>query len=464
MKIKDIPMRLTIIIPVYNEINTIGEIVRRVQAAEFEKEIIITDDASTDGTVEVLKKLQESHPEIKIIFKEENEGKGSAIREALPFITGDLVAIQDADLEYYPDEFGPMMKIIEEGKADIVYGTRFLGSHRVFHFTHYIASKVLTVLCNLLFNTILSDLGTCYKMFRTEIFKKLPLRANGFGFDAEVTGYVFRKNYRVYEMPISYNGRTYEDGKKLRWTDIFPMLYWLLRMRLSTLDIGEETLFRLQSVNKYYQIFYERIEHLVGNRVLEIGSGTGNFTRFLLNRGHVVATDYSENHVRTLRQRFVENDRVSIHQYDASKPPSAEIKSHNIDTVVCLNVLEHISDDRAALHSIKEILQPDGRLILLVPCLKALYGTMDVGLEHHRRYEKEELEILVKKSGFEIEQTFFYNMWGVPGWFMNGRVFRRKVLPKYQLLFFSLLHPLVRMEKYFKTPFGLSVIVIARKP
>lgn len=457
-------MRLSIIIPVFNEINTIGEIVRRVQTTSFEKEIIIVDDGSTDGTVDVLKTIQKDYPEIKVVFKEENEGKGAAIREALPFITGDAVAIQDADLEYYPDEFEPMIKIIEEGKADIVFGTRFLGSHRVFHFTHYIASKVLTVLCNLLFNTILSDLGTCYKVFRAEIFKTLPMRANGFGFDSEAAGYVFRKNYRVYEVPISYNGRTYEDGKKLRWTDIFPMVYWLLRVRFTTLDIGEETLFRLQSINKYYQIFFERIEHLIGQRVLEIGSGTGNFTRFLLNRGQVVATDYSENHIRTLRQRFVENTRVFIHQYDASKPPSREIRDHKIDTVVCLNVLEHIADDRAALHSMKEILQPDGRLILLVPCMKTLYGTLDVGLEHHRRYEKDELVQLVKKAGFEVEEVFFFNMWGVPGWFMNGRVFRRKVLPKYQLLFFSLLHPLVRLEKHFKTPFGLSVIVIARKP
>jgi glycosyltransferase involved in cell wall biosynthesis len=456
-------MLLSIIIPVFNEINTVEEIVRRVRKAPFDHEIIIIDDGSNDGTVDVLKKIQSDSPEIKVIFKEDNEGKGAAIREALPFISGNLVAIQDADLEYYPDELGPMIKVIEEGKADVVFGTRFLGPHRVFFFTHYVASKALTVVCNLLFNTILSDMGACYKMFRTEIFKAMPFRAHGFGFDAEVSGYVFRKKFRVYEMPISYNGRTYEDGKKLRWGDAFPMLYQLLRMRFTTLDIGEETLFRLQSVNKYYQIFYERVKPLIGDRVLEIGSGNGNFTRFLLGREKVVATDLSENHLQTLRQRFVQNDRVGIHFYDAAQRPSEDIKKQNINTVVCLNVLEHIEDDKAALQSMKEILIPGGRLILLVPCIKALYGTLDEGLDHFRRYTKKELQDRVTEAGFEIEDTFFYNMWGVPGWFINGRILRRRVLPKFQLYFFTLLHPLVRMEQYFKTPFGISVIVIAKK-
>jgi len=196
---------------------------------------------------------------------------------------------------------------------------------------------------------------------------------------------------------------------------------------------------------------------------LEIGSGNGNFTRFLLGREKVVATDLSENHLQTLRQRFVQNDRVGIHFYDAAQRPSEDIKKQNINTVVCLNVLEHIEDDKAALQSMKEILIPGGRLILLVPCIKALYGTLDEGLDHFRRYTKKELQDRVTEAGFEIEDTFFYNMWGVPGWFINGRILRRRVLPKFQLYFFTLLHPLVRMEQYFKTPFGISVIVIAKK-
>ncbi len=458
-------MRLSVIIPVYNEINTIEEIIRRVESTQYEKEILVVDDGSTDGTAEVLRELEgASHPHLQVFYKERNEGKGAAIRFALPHVQGDLVVIQDADLEYYPEEYGRMIELFESEKADVVYGTRFLGPHRVFHFTHYLGNKFVTILCNVLFNAILSDMTTGYKMFSAKILKAIPLEANGFGFDEEISGRIFRKKLRVYEVPISYAGRSYEDGKKLRWTDAFKMIYWLIRCRLTTIDIGEETLFRLSSVNKYYQIFFERVASLIGKRVLEIGSGAGNFTRFLMGREMVVATDYAANHLHTIRQRFVENKRFRIHEFDATQSPSEELKAYKVDTVVCLNVLEHIEDDLNALRNMKSLLVPGGKLILLVPSLKSLYGSLDIGLEHYRRYSKKELLDKMQQVGFEIDHTFFFNMWGVPGWFVNSRILRRKVLPKFQLYFFTLLHPLVRIERFFKTPFGLSVIVIARNP
>ncbi|MGC9328726.1 MAG: glycosyltransferase, partial [Candidatus Hinthialibacter sp.] len=448
-------MRLSVIIPVYNEINTIEEIIRRVRATPHDKEILVVDDGSTDGTAEILRELEaNSAPDLRVFYKEANEGKGSAVRAAIPHVTGDLVVIQDADLEYYPEEYDRMIEFFESEKADVVYGTRFLGPHRVFYFTHYLGSKFITSLCNILFNSIFSDMTTGYKMFTAEILKSIPLEANGFGFDAEVSGRILRKKLRIYEVPISYAGRTYEDGKKLRWTDVFTMVYWLIRCRLTIIDIGEETLFRLSSVNKYYAIFYERIQKLLGKRVLEIGSGAGNFTRFLMNRELVVATDCSSNHLHTIRQRFVENKRFRIRKFDASQPPSDELKAYQLDTVVCLNVLEHIENDLGALRHMKSLLTPGGRLILLVPSLKALYGSLDIGLDHYRRYSKKELQDNIKAAGFEIEQTFFFNMWGVPGWFINSRILRRKVLPKFQLYFFTLLHPLVRLERFIKTPFG----------
>jgi len=265
-------MRLTVLIPVYNEINTIEEIIKRVEATPFDKEIIVVDDGSTDGTTHVLQDLKHEKPHLKIIHKDNNEGKGAAIAEAVPHISGEYVVIQDADLEYYPEEYQRMIEIIESDKADVVYGSRFLGPHRVFNFTHYIANKSLSLMCNMLYNTILSDMGTGYKMFRADIFKALPRNAKGFGFDAEVTGQIFKKRFRVYEVPISYAGRTYEDGKKIRSADAFRMFYWLWRTRFTTLDVGEETLFRLSTINRYYEIFFPRVKHLIRNHVVEIGS------------------------------------------------------------------------------------------------------------------------------------------------------------------------------------------------
>ena len=223
--------KLSVIMPVYNEARTVEEIVRRVQAAPFplEKEILLVDDASTDGTGPILERL--AGGSVRVFRHAVNQGKGAAIRTAQAHVTGDLVVVQDADLEYYPEEYGLLAQPILDGRADIVYGTRFLGTHRVFLYWHYLGNRFLTWVTNVLYNTMLSDMETCFKMCRAEIFKSIRLEANRFGFEPEFTAKIFKRGYKVYEVPISYNGRGYEEGKKITWRDGIAALWVLIKFR-----------------------------------------------------------------------------------------------------------------------------------------------------------------------------------------------------------------------------------------
>ncbi len=225
--------KLTIIIPVFNEERTVEEIVRRVQAAPFplEKEILLVNDASRDGTPKVLERL--AGPGVRVFHHSVNQGKGAAIRTAQQHVTGDLVIIQDADLEYYPEEYEVLAKPILDGRADVTYGTRFLGTHRVFLFWHYAGNRLLTFITNVLYNTMLSDMETCFKMCKADVFTSMSLKSNRFGFEPEFTAKVFKRGYKVYEVPISYNGRGYEDGKKITWKDGVAALWFLLKFRFT---------------------------------------------------------------------------------------------------------------------------------------------------------------------------------------------------------------------------------------
>jgi len=226
-------MKLSVIIPVYNETNTIEEIINRVQAVNLNKEIIIVDDNSSDGTKEKLKRLNTRH-NLKLIFQKKNKGKGAALRAGFKIASGDFVIIQDADLEYDPKDYQKLLEPLLDGRADVVYGSRFSGGpQRVFLFWHYVGNKFLTLVSNILNNLNLSDMETCYKAFRADILKELKFESNRFGFEPEFTTKVAKKGYKIYEVSISYSGRGYGEGKKITWKDGVKAFFVLLKYQFS---------------------------------------------------------------------------------------------------------------------------------------------------------------------------------------------------------------------------------------
>ena len=235
-------MKLSVLVPVYNEERTLEEIVRRICAVPLAKEIIFVDDGSKDRSREILTRLQEENHragdatnQIRVFFQAQNEGKGAALKVALSHVTGDVVIIQDADLEYDPEDYPRLLEPIQKGLADVVYGTRFAGggAHRVLFFWHSMGNRMLTLLSNMLTNLNLSDMEVGYKVFRAEVLKGIELESKRFGFEPEITMKLAKKHCRFYEVPISHHGRTYEEGKKITWKDGFAALYDMIRFRFT---------------------------------------------------------------------------------------------------------------------------------------------------------------------------------------------------------------------------------------
>src|SRR5438045_262289 len=345
---------LSVIVPCYNERATVAELLRRVREVPIDKEIIVIDDRSTDGSRDVVAALAAEWPEIRHILQPVNKGKGAALRRGIEEARGDIVIIQDADLEYDPDEYPKLIQPIVDGHADVVYGSRFEGyPRRVMLYWHRLGNTFLTHLSNMVTNLDLTDMETCYKVFRREVIQSIKLRSNRFGFEPEVTAKVARRGYRVYEVPISYYGRDYWEGKKINWKDGFSAIWTILKYGLFDDKSSEPatwgTLRRLDSLKRYNQWIWERLRPFVGQRVLEVGAGSGTMTRFLYGRELIVATDNETPYLDRLRNAFRRRPGMLVERLDLDRDEAFDLASHNFDTILCINVLEHTSDDAAAL-------------------------------------------------------------------------------------------------------------------
>ena len=320
---------LSVIVPVFNERFLVRESVSRVLSVRDlpgvdRIEVVVVDDGSTDGTREVLRALAAEHPErIRYIEHPRNMGKGAAVRTGIAACTGDLVVFHDADLEYDPRDFARMVRPIIEDGADVVYGSRFLPSERrrVLYYRHSLANSFLTALANWFSDLNLTDMETCYKMFKAPLLKSIPIRSNSFGIEPEITMKIARRHASVFEVPVSYLGRTYHEGKKIGWRDgvgaLFTLLYfWLVEDAYADDEHGAHILQSLERAHRFNGWMADAIRPFVGSRVLEIGSGIGNITSRLIPRDHYVASDIAPHYLEYLRSFALSKPYLKMQRID----------------------------------------------------------------------------------------------------------------------------------------------------
>lgn len=479
---------ISVIIPVFNERRTIREIIKRVQATPYEKEIIIVDDCSTDGTRQILKDYSNT-PGIQLVLLNSNRGKGHAIRAGVGLATKDVVIIQDADLEYDPEDYQALLRPIELKRADVVYGSRFLhGERRVLYFRHSVGNQIITLLSNIFTDLNLTDIETCYKAFKRAIIQNIELTSERFGFEPEITAKIAKTGCAVYEVPIRYYGRSYAEGKKIGWRDGVAAIYHIIRFSLSRKnfikdgqalrrcmvapppepDVGVETLEAFEDAKKYNRWICERVEQNISGRVLEVGSGIGNIVSELLStKGvtSVVATDICESSLATLRDRFGSDSRLSTLLWNAEDPAPEALQAEKFDTIISSNVLEHISDHEKALRHIRELLKPNGTLIILVPAHPAIYSGLDEDLGHFRRYSRAELLRVHQAAGFQVNQVIDHNFLGAAGWWWAGKVRKRRTLRASDTRTFDKLVPVLKHIDPFiaKVTGGVSLIAVSSR-
>jgi len=440
--------KLSILMPVYNEADLIEAAIARVRDVPFregiEIEIVAVDDGSSDGSSEVLDELERRHPDqILVVRHQRNRGKGAAIRTAIAHASGEFAVIQDSDLEYNPADLQHVLRPLFEGHADAVFGSRFMtaGERRVMYFWHALANHLLTTVCNAVADLNLTDVETGYKAFRLSLVKSIPLRSERFGIEPELTIKLAQRHVSLYEVPVSYRGRTYEEGKKIGLKDalqaLVVILYYGLRRDIY-LDHGARILDALAQTPRFNRWLAGTIAPYLGERVLEIGAGIGNLSQYLsLRRKLYIASDVDGEHLARLRVRFQNRPNMTLMRCDLGAAADFESLKEKVDTAICLNVLEHISDDAAGLANIAAALVPGGRAIVLVPQDQSIYGTLDKVLGHWRRYSEPQLRERLEAAGFEVERVLEFNRVARPGWILNGRILRRRHFGRLQLWLFD---------------------------
>ncbi len=462
---------LSVLVPVFNEQHLVAASLERLLVLEGSPrlsrlQVIVVDDCSTDRTAQVLADFQArmaarpppapGAPGLRAewIFLRHpvNGGKGAAVQTALRQARCDLTVIHDADLEYHPRDLLRFLAVFEDEGADAVFGSRFAGgeARRALLFRHELGNRLLTFLTNWVTNVNLTDMETCYKAVRTELLRSIPLVSNDFRLEPELTIKLAKREARIFEVPISYSGRTYQEGKKIGWRDGVRAIGAILRFWWSDHlyrddEYGSQILGRLARAPRFNAWMADTIRPFCGRTVLEIGSGTGNLTRRLIPRDQYVASDINPLYLSSLRSLTSDRPYLDVALTDVTRGESFPQRQGGFDTVICLNVVEHVDDDVGALENIRAALARGGRAIVLVPQGPEVFGTLDEVLGHKRRYTKDSLRALAAAAGFRVTDLLEFNRVGRPAWWLNGRLLKRRDFGLFQIMMLNLLTPLFRV-------------------
>ena len=469
-----VSFRLSVLVPVYNERYLVEESLRRVLALKHRLidsiELIVVDDSSTDGTWEVLQHLAAEDERVVLLRHDYNRGKGAAIRTALSRATGDITLVHDADLEYNPKDIPSLLVPFAEEGADAVFGSRYVSAsyRRALMHRHTMLNKILTFISSWLTDVNLTDLETCYKAVTTTLLKSIPLRSNDFRFEVEIAFKLAKRRARIFEAPIRYLPRTYEEGKKIRARDgmlaLLAMIrFWVIDDLYQDDEYGSHILVELEHAHRFNSWLGDTLRPYVGERVLEIGAGIGTLTNQFIPRQLYVASDINPHYLHYLQSYSIGKPYLRVSEIDVGKSEHFRGLEEQFDTALMVNVLEHVSDEVGALRNLWSVLEPGGRAVILVPQNPALHGSLDEVLCHYKRYTVRDLERALTKAGFLVEKVFDFNRVSVPGWWLNGKVLRRKRFSRIQLKVLDSLVPILRRIDHLLPLSGLSIVAIGVK-
>ena len=471
----DIPL-LSILIPVYNEQAYLAKIIDRVMNAptgdvSLRKEIVLVNDASTDRTAEVIEALLAKYPEtIRAFHQPKNQGKGAAIRMAIEKMQGDYAIIQDADLEYDPNEYPIVLKPLLAGLADAVYGSRFATREmrKVLFYHHKLGNLFLTHLSNLTTGLDLTDMETCYKAFRGEVIKSIPLRSNRFGIEPEITAKIAKRRLVVYEVPISYHGRRYSEGKKIGWKDGVSAIrtilkYWLTDDCWFDPKDNPDRVFRMEQARNYIGLLVKKTLPWYGMSILELCASSGNISKQIPQRERLTLTDPSDEKVRILKNLYEGNAVVEVRKFNPETEEGLDALQEKFDTVLLFNELENVENDLETIRTAAKTVGPNGRVIIVTAGECGLLRKLGTFAGVKRRYTKKQLRTLISQTGLTLETCRSFNSLG-------GCFLRMKRLFSFgksdgsgglSLKIFNTLLPWFRPLDWFFP--GANIVVVAKK-